>query len=621
MAKYEDYDFCGWATKNDLKCADGKIIRHGAFLANEGQKVPLIWNHQHGNPSAVLGHAYLENRPEGVYTYGYLNQTASGRDAKTQLQHGDIVALSIFANDLEQVGNQVLHGVIREVSLVLAGANPGARIESTVMHGELMDDGDTEGIIYTGDSITINSREELDVMENTEVIEHAATETNESEVTSTETEVVEHSATETKSAGKKTIGDIIDSMNEEQKAVLIGLLAEALKKGKKTTNSEEETEMKHSLFEANASTREVIGIDSDDLKALTAAAKRSGGSFKAAYEEALENGSLIHSIDTTGMDVATGKSDYGFNDPDMLFPDYKALNEKPEWISRKMEWVAGVLNGVNKTPFARVKTLFADITEDEARAKGYIKGNQKKTEVFTLLKRQTDPQTIYKKQKMDKDDIEDITSFDVIAWIKAEMQVMLDEEKARAILIGDGREDDDPDKIQEIHVRPIVKDVPLFNVKVPVQVEKTDDDEKIAKKTIKAILRARKEYKGSGNPTFYTTSDVVTEMLLIEDEIGHRLYKTVAELATALRVSNIVEVEPMAGYKLDINNEEKPLVGVIVNLKDYNVGRNDKAGRDFFSDFDIDYNQYKYLYEERFSGALVKPFSALTVYLDGEEES
>ena len=599
MSEYKDYDFCGWATKNDLKCADGKIIRHGAFMANEGQKVPLIWNHQHGNPDAVLGHAYLENRPEGVYAYGYCNDTEQGRNAKEYLQHGDIVALSIFANDLEQLGNQVLHGVIREVSLVLAGANPGAFIESTVMHGVAMDDGDTEAIVYTGDEVVINSREEVTVMEENEVIQHAEPETA------------------PKAASGKTVGEVIESMNEDQKTVLYALVGEALQsKNSKSDNSKEETEMKHSLFEANASTREVIGIDGEDLKALTAAAKRNGGSFKAAYHEALENGALVHSIDTTGMDVATGHQDYGFNDPDMLFPDYKATSERPEWISRKMEWVSGVLNGVTKLPFSRVKTLFADITEDEARAKGYIKGNQKKTEVFTLLKRQTDPQTIYKKQKMDKDDIEDITSFDVVAWIKAEMQVMLDEEKARAILIGDGREDDDPDKIQEIHVRPIVKDVPLFNIKVPVVTAQADDEETVAKKTIKAILRARKNYKGSGNPTFYTTSDVVTEMLLIEDEIGHRLYKTVAELATALRVSSIVEVEPMSGYEIEVNNVDKPLVGVIVNLKDYSVGRNNKAGRDFFDDFDIDYNQYKYLYEERFCGALVKPFSAMTVYID-----
>lgn len=606
MAEYKDYDFCGWATKNDLKCADGKIIRHGAFMANEGQKVPLIWNHQHGNPDAVLGHAYLQNRPEGVYAYGYCNDTEQGRNAKEYLQHGDIVALSIFANDLEQLGNQVLHGVIREVSLVLAGANPGAFIESTVMHGVPMDDGDTEAIVYTGDEVTINSREEIKVMEN-EVIEHSVPENE---------ETIEHAATQ---AGGKSVGEVIDSMNEDQKTVLYALVGEALQSAGKKSDSKEETEMKHSLFESNASTREVIGIDGEDLKALTAAAKRNGGSFKAAYHEALENGTLVHSIDTTGMDVATGHQDYGFNDPDMLFPDYKATSERPEWISRKMEWVSGVLNGVTKLPFSRVKTLFADITEDEARAKGYIKGNQKKTEVFTLLKRQTDPQTIYKKQKMDKDDIEDITSFDVVAWIKAEMQVMLDEEKARAILIGDGREDDDPDKIQEIHVRPIVKDVPLFNIKVPVVTEKADKEETVAKKTIKAILRARKNYKGSGNPTFYTTSDVVTEMLLIEDEIGHRLYKTVSELATALRVSNIVEVEPMSGYEIEVNNVDKPLVGVIVNLKDYSVGRNTKAGRDFFDDFDLDYNQYKYLYEERFSGALVKPFSAMTVYIDGDD--
>lgn len=613
MAEYKDYDFCGWATKNDLRCADGKIIRHGAFMANEGQKVPLIWNHQHGNPDAVLGHAYLENRDEGVYAYGYCNDTAQGKNAKEYLQHGDIVSLSIFANNLEQVGNQVLHGVIREVSLVLAGANPGAFIESTIRHGEAMDDGDDEAIVYTGDDVVINPKEEITVMQEENTVNEEVNE-----------EVIEHAATDTKTASGKTVGEVIESMNEDQKTVLYALVGEALQSASKNSKSEgskEDTEMKHSLFESNASTAQVIGIDGEDLKALQAAAKRNGGSFKAAYQEALENGSLVHSIDTTGMDTATGHQDYGFNDPDMLFPEYKALSEKPEWISRRMEWVSDVLNGTKKSPFARVKTLFADITEDEARAKGYIKGNQKKTEVFTLLKRQTDPQTIYKKQKMDKDDIEDITSFDVVAWIKGEMQVMLDEEKARAILIGDGREDDDPDKIQEIHVRPIVKDVPLFNVQVPVSVEKKDDPETVAKKTIKAILRARKNYRGSGNPTFYTTADVVTEMLLIEDEIGHRLYKTVGELATALRVNKIVEVEPMEGYKLAVNNVDKPLVGTIVNLVDYNVGRNTKAGRDFFDDFDLDYNQYKYLYEERFSGALVKPYSALTVYLDEDEES
>lgn len=610
MANYKDYDFCGWATKNDLKCADGKIIRHGAFAANEGQKVPLIWNHQHGNPDAVLGHAYLENRPEGVYTYGYCNDTEQGRNAKEYLQHGDIVALSIFANDLQQLGNQVLHGVIREVSLVLAGANPGAFIESTVVHGLPMDDGDTEAIVYTGDDLVISPREEIEVMKETEeTIMHA------------EETAAKEPETET-TGKKKTIGDIIDTMNDEQQAVLYSLVGAAREEGKNSEDSEEEKEMAHSLFESNA-TMQVIGIDNDDFKMLEERARAMGGSMKAAYNEAIKEGSLIHSIDTTGMDVASGTSDYGINDPDFLFPDYKDINPVPEFISRDMDWVSDVLSSVHKTPFSRIRTMFADITEDEARAKGYIKGDQKKSEVFTLLKRTTDPQTIYKLQKFDRDDLIDMENggFNKVAWVKSEMNVMLNEEKARAILIGDGREPDDQYKIKEQHVRPIISDVPLFNVKVPVNVVAADDEESIAKKTIKAILRARKNYKGSGNPTFYTTDDVLTEMLLIEDEIGHRIYKTEQELATALRVKKIVTVEPMAGTKVAVGAVDKTLVGVIVNLIDYNTGANQMGQRAFFEDFNLDFNKQEYLYEERFSGALIKPYSALTIYLDGDEES
>lgn len=608
MAEYKDYDFCGWATRNDLKCADGKIIRHGAFAANEGQKVPLVWMHQHGNPDAVLGHAYLENRPEGVYTYGYCNNTKQGRDAKEYLMHGDISCLSIFANDLEQLGNQVLHGVIREVSLVLAGANPGAFIESTVQHGIPMEDGDTEAFVYTGDDLVINPKEEIEVMKEPETIMHAE----------------ETAAKEAESTGKKkTIGDVIDTMNEEQQAVLFSLVGAAREEGKNSNDDEEEDEVKHSLFETNAAKMQVIGIDNDDFKMLEGRAKAMGGSLKAAYDEAISEGTLIHSIDTTGMDVASGTSDYGINDPDFLFPDYKDINPVPEFISRDMDWVSDVLSSVHKTPFSRIRTMFADITEDEARAKGYIKGDQKKSEVFTLLKRTTDPQTIYKLQKFDRDDLIDMENggFNKVAWVKSEMNVMLNEEKARAILIGDGREPDDPYKIKEQHVRPIINDVPLFNVKVPVNVVAADDEEAIAKKTIKAVLRARKNYKGSGNPTFYTTDDVLTEMLLIEDEIGHRIYKTEQELATALRVKKIVTVEPMAGTKVTVGAAEKNLVGVIVNLIDYNTGANQMGQRAFFEDFNLDFNKQEYLYEERFSGALIKPYSALTIYLDGDEES
>lgn len=608
MAEYKDYDFCGWATKNDLKCADGKIIRHGAFAANEGQKVPLVWMHQHGNPDAVLGHAYLENRPEGVYTYGYCNNTKQGRDAKEYLMHGDISCLSIFANDLEQLGNQVLHGVIREVSLVLAGANPGAFIESTVQHGIPMEDGDTEAFVYTGDDLVINPKEEIEVMKEPETIMHAE-----------ETAVKEPETT-----GKaKTIGEIIDTMNDEQQAVLYSLVGAAREEGKNSNDDEEEDEVKHSLFETNAAKMQVIGIDNDDFKMLEGRARAMGGSLKAAYDEAITEGTLVHSIDTTGMDVAVGTSDYGINDPDFLFPDYKDINPVPEFISRDMDWVSDVLSSVHKTPFSRIRTMFADITEDEAKAKGYIKGDQKKSEVFTLLRRTTDPQTIYKLQKFDRDDLIDMENggFNKVAWVKSEMNVMMNEEKARAILIGDGREPDDQYKIKEQHVRPIINDVPLFNVKVPVTVTRADSEESIAKKTIKAVLRARKNYKGSGNPTFYTTDNSLTEMLLIEDEIGHRIYKTEQELATALRVKKIVTVEPMEGTKVTVGAAEKNLVGVIVNLIDYNTGANPMGQRAFFEDFNLDFNKQEYLYEERFSGALIKPYSALTIYLDEEEES
>ena len=352
--------------------------------------------------------------------------------------------------------------------------------------------------------------------------------------------------------------------------------------------------MKHNAFDTEQTVDTNEYLSAEEVQAVFADAKRYGS---------LKDAVIAHSIDTTGMDVATGTQEYGFNDADMLFPEYKNLNNPPEWIKRDTGWVGKVLGGVHHTPFSRIRSTFANITEDEARAKGYMKGNLKKEEVFTTLKRTTDPQTIYKKQKLDRDDILDITDFDVVAWIKAEMKVMLDEEKARAILIGDGRPSDSDDKIFENHIRPIATDVPLFNVKCPI--EYTGNAEEI----IDGVLRKRKEYKGSGTPTFFTTEDWLTEMLLLKDGIGHKLYKTEAELATALRVKEIVTVEVMEGVKID----GEDLVGIIVNLNDYNVGADKGAGEEMFDDFDIDYNQYKYLIEGRMSGALIKPFSAMTV--------
>jgi HK97 family phage prohead protease len=598
---YKDCDFQGWATKNDLKCADGRIIRHGAFRVNDGQKVPLVWNHQHNSPSDILGHAVLENRDEGVYAYCSFNDTPAGSDAKSAVKHGDVTALSIWANGLQQMGNDVIHGVIREVSLVLAGANPGAFIESVLAHGEPMEDGDDEGLFYTEEGIYLeHAMDDDSKKEDKEMGDPKKEDTTKKEEQDTK---------------KETIGDIFDTLTTKQKeavAVIIGQVVEEAKgKSDDKEDDKEDKEMKHNIFSDGVSQGPVLSHS--DMETIFADAKRCGSLREAVDMHLEEGGVLAHALDTTGMTTASGSQQYGFNDPSMLFPDYKSITNTPEWISRNMDWVQDVMGSVHRTPFSRIKSMYANITEDEARAKGYIKGSLKKEEVFTTLKRTTDPQTIYKKQKLDRDDMVDITDFDVVAWIRAEMRLMLDEEAARAILIGDGRASDSDDKIKEDHIRPVISDSPLFNVQTAVSVGANATAAEIAKTTITEIIRARKKYKGSGNPTFYTTEDVLTEMLLLEDSIGHRLYKTEAELATALRVSKIVTVEPMEGVTVDIDTDKKlPLIGVVVNLADYNVGA-DKGGEvNMFDDFDIDYNQQKYLIESRFSGALIKPFSALT---------
>lgn len=573
-----NYDFCGWATKNDLKCADGRVIRHGAFSANDGKKVPLVWNHQHNSPEYTLGHAMLQNKDEGVYAYCYFNGSKRAEDAKEAVKHGDVESLSIWASNLQQIGPDVVHGVIREVSLVLAGANPGAFIESVLSHSEPMEDGDEEGIFYTNDGISLFHAEE-EKKEDKEVADNKE---------------------------GKTVQDVFNTLNEEQKTAVAIIVGQAIADSK-GEEKEDNEEMKHHIFEEGAGEQLVHSID---MKELLKDAKKQG-SLKAAVEDRIRNddASLAHAIDTTGMTTATGSQTYGFNDPEMLFPDYRTLTNTPEWLSRNMDWVQKVMSGVHHTPFSRIKSVYADITEDDARARGYMKGKLKKEEVFSLLKRTTDPQTIYKKQKMDRDDIIDITDFDVIAWIKAEMRVMLNEEIARAILIGDGRLASSDDKIKEDHVRPIVTDAPLFNTKVDIPVDASAEGDVLAKAIINTAVRSRKNYKGSGNPTLFTTEDYLTEMLLLEDGIGHKLYKTEAELATALRVREIVTVEVMEGATVD----DKDLVGVIVNMSDYNVGA-DKGGEiNMFEDFDIDYNQEKYLIETRISGALIKPYSAITL--------
>jgi len=596
------YDFGGWATRANLRCSDGRTILKDAFKENDGVTVPLVWNHQHDDPNNVLGHALLENRGDGVYAYCTFNPSEQGKQAKLLVENGDVSALSIYANQLRQNGMNVEHGSIKEVSLVLAGANPGAFIDSvSIAHGE---DSDGSAVIYTGEEID-NAGGEL-------TLNHA--DEKESEMKDDEKKPEEEK-------GGKTVGDVLATLNEEQKKAVTILLDEALKHSDEPENpetEEEDTEMKHNVFDKETEQQENV-LTHSDVKAILDEAKRGQRTLSEVVSDKLEGGVLAHSIDTTGMDVATGTQTYGFNDPSMLFPEFRTLNNPPEWISRNMDWVSKVMNGVHRTPFSRIKSVYANITEDEARARGYIKGKQKKEEVFTTLKRTTDPQTIYKKQKLDRDDIIDITDFDVVAWIRAEMRTMLNEEIARAILIGDGRPSDSDDKISEDHVRPIITDKPLFNVKVSITVAANADEETVSKAIINGVIRARKNYKGSGNPTFFTTEDVLTELLLLEDGIGHKMYKTEAELATALRVKEIVTVEPMEGYKLNNGEvsmtEGDDLVGIVVNLNDYNVGA-DKGGEiNMFDDFDIDFNQYKYLIETRISGALIKPFSALTVTL------
>lgn len=606
------YDFEGWATKNDLRCADGLTIKKDAFKVNDGKIVPLVWNHQHNRVTDVLGHALLENRDEGVYTYCSFNDSPEGRGAKERVKHGDVVALSIYANNLEQTGMDILHGVIREVSLVLAGANPGAFIESVLAHSEPLGEGEDEGILYTNEGIFLC---------------HADLE--EESRKKKEDENMEGDLKKEEEKSKKTVQEVLNEMTDEQKAA-VGIIVEQAvsdaknkdgeKKEEPPKNDKEEKEMKHNIFEGQQP-RQVISHS--DMELIMKDAKRIG-SLKEAVNSHIESGVLQHSLDTTGMTVATGTQTYGFNDPSMLFPDYKTITNQPEWISRNMDWVNKLMSKIHHTPFSRIKSLYANITEDDARAKGYIKGKLKKDEVFSTLKRTTDPQTVYKKQKLDRDDVIDITDFDVVAWIKAEMRIMLDEEIARAILIGDGRLASSDDKISEDHIRPVAKDAPLFNTVIKVSVPWNATEEDIAKATIKAVIRGRKNYKGSGKPDFWTTEDTVTEMLLLEDTIGHAIYKTEAELATKLRVNELITVEPMEGETISLTEGEGsskttkdyPLIGVIVNMADYNVGADKGGAVSLFDNFDIDYNQMKYLIETRISGALVKPFAALTVVLD-----
>ena len=586
------YDFSGYATRNDLKCSDGRTIRAGAFKECAGKVVPLVWQHQHGDPMNVLGHAVLEERDDGMYSYCSFNDTEPAKQARQLVLHGDVNQLSIYANKLVQKNGDVLHGAIREVSLVIAGANPGAMIDNIAMaHGE---DGESdEAIIYNNDFIDNLGGDLEDNSE--ETIEHSDSEDKK-----------EEKEMPTEDSGKeKTVQDVIDTMNEEQKKVMMYLVGVAAEKG--GTGEDEDEEVKHSEGDEEMSKYNVF---------------EGSGEYTGAADQGELNHSQIETIINDGKKFGSLRDsflahadDYGIKDIDWLFPEAKTFTDKPEFISRKMEWVSTVMSGVHKSPFSRIKSMFADITEDEARAKGYIKGNLKKEEVFSLLKRTTTPTTIYKKQKLDRDDIIDITDFDVVAWIKAEMRVMLDEEIARAILVGDGRLSSDDDKINEDNIRPIWKEADLFCLKKEVTVGA--DDDATAKNFIKAAIKARKDYRGSGNPVLFTTEDNLTDILLLEDSIGHKLYKTEAEVATAMRVSKIVTVPVMENLTRSVTKSGQAytntLMGIIVNLNDYNVGADKGGAISMFDDFDIDYNQQKYLIETRCSGALTKPYSAIVL--------
>ena len=609
----QTYDFSGWATKNDLRCSDGRTIRRNAFKDCDGKTVPLVWNHQHNDPFNVLGHALLENRKDGVYAYCSLNDTPAGQNAKEYLRHGDIESLSIYANQLQQdQGRNVYHGVIREVSLVLAGANPGAYIDNVMLHSD-GSSSDDEAYIYTGDTIFNSLEHSIDDEEYDEYEEEDDME---------------------------DIDEIYDDLTEEEADALDTLLGAAMEEAEEDEydeeyddeeyddaeydeddeeydeydDGEEDYEMNHNVFEGDYYDDDAY-LSHADQGAIIEDAKRIGSLKEAflAHANAMgfDDDVLMHSTD---VEYSQDVQDYFVNDPSFLFPEARAVSNVPAFISRRTEWVAGVMSGVKHTPFSRIKTMFADITEDEARAKGYIKGKMKKEEVFSLLKRTTTPTTIYKKQKMDRDDVLDITDFDVVAWIRAEMRVMLDEEIARAILIGDGRLNSSDDKINESCIRPIWKDVDLFTIKKDVTFAAGATDDEKAKAVIKAAVKARKDYRGSGNPVLYTTEDWLTNMLLLEDQIGHRLYKDPSEVASAMRVSRIITVQLFENQvRVDSDNNRHELIGIIVNLNDYRVGA-DKGGQiNMFDDFDIDYNQQKYLLETRISGALDKPYSAIVL--------
>lgn len=638
MAK--KFDISGWATKADMLCSDGVIIKKGAFKDCDGVTVPLVWNHQHNSPNEVLGHALLENRDDGVYAYCTFNDTDAGQTAKLLVQHGDVNRFSIYANKIKRRGSDVIHGVIRELSLVLAGANPGAVIDTVMMHGE---DSYEEGYISSGEYIenveNLFHSDDTATKGDKEMADNSKKQGNQSEdetikdVFDTlsdkqkqavyamigqileengidpddddDDENVKHSEDDPEEGGKsgkeKTIGDVFNSMTDEQKNVVYAMIGQALEDAGVTDDEDEEDEggnnnMKHNVFDNS----DYMAGDADDREVL------SQSEFKEIMGEARRNGSLKDAF-----------IQHGITNVDYMFPDAQTVDNEPGFIKRNDDWVAKVMNKVHHTPFSRIKSVFANITADEARAKGYVKGKKKVDEVFPLLKRVTTPVTVYKKQTLDRDDVIDIVDMDVVAWLKKEMRMMLDEELARAILVGDGRNQSSSDKINEQNIRPIWTDDDVYTVKAAVPITRETTGPEKAKAFIKAAIRSRKEYKGSGNPDMFIDEDILTECLLLEDTNGRVIYDTIEKLATALRVQELIPVPVMENLKREKGANTHILGGIYVNLNDYNVGADKGGAVNMFDDFDIDYNQQKYLIETRCSGAMVTPYGAVAIEFVG----
>lgn len=626
----ETYDCSGWATKANMLCSDGRTIRKNAFEECDGKTVPVIWNHEHNDPNAVLGHAVLENRDNGVYAYISFNNTEAGQNAKILVQHKDVDRLSIWANKLKQMGGDVIHGVIREVSLVLAAANPGAVIDSVIAHGDSTDE---EAIICCGEYIVLD--DEL---------------THSDEGKKGETEVGTDNK-EQKPAAKnddeKTVADVFNTLTEEQKTVVYAMIGQALEEAGVNTDDEDEKEVKHAASDDSTDSDETVADVFNTLtdKQKTVVYAMIGQALEDAgvdtddveHSEEGETDFMKHNVfdketNTQDQEILTHSEfqeiigearrrgslkdaflEHGITDIDTLFPDAQTIDKTPGFIQRDNGWVAGVMAAVHKTPFSRVKSIFADITEDEARAKGYIKGKQKKDEVFKMLKRVTTPVTVYKKQSLDRDDMLDITDFDMIPWLKGEMRMMLDEELARAFLFGDGRSTSAEDKINEQNIRPVWTDDDVYTVKSEIAITKATTAEEKAQAFIKACIKSRKEYKGSGNPNMYMSEDMLTDCLLLEDKNGRVIYDTVEKLATRLRVNKIIPVPVMEGLSRIKGANTHFLAGLYVNLTDYNVGTDKGGDVTMFDDFDIDFNKQKYLIETRCSGAMCKPYGAVAI--------